>query len=468
MSRLLFAFLLIFTSFALKAQADSVLFTPQMLGELLRNHPVSRAAALQDREARMVRLQSKGQFDPKFEFGLDRKEFDEKLYYDLQKYGLTIATWPGIDFKATYKSSAGVFLDPQQTLPQDGAIELGADADLLRGLLFDERRAALEEAKAFRLANEAERRDMLNELYGRALKSYWIWAGAFARYELTKASLQVAQQRLDLVKKSEAAGLSAQIDTIEALSLVLNRRMDLQKADLDIQKARLQLGAFLWSSDSLPVRLSPLTYPIDLREREYLLFPRDTVESMIRSLPLTSPDLLRLQAKNVQLDIARKMALNNILPEARLQYRWVTPSDQVFNDESYAPGQNYTLGLGFEIPLFIRKERAYLAINKIKRAEQFYKITDKQNELSNKVRGSYQGVITYWTNSRTAERAFEQFERLLEVESRQFRMGESSLFRVNKREDDLLKIGFKWIENLEAQEVEKVELFRLSGLLVPQ
>jgi hypothetical protein len=46
-------------------------------------------------------------------------------------------------------------------------------------------------------------------------------------------------------------------------------------------------------------------------------------------------------------------------------------------------------------------------------------------------------------------------------------MGESSLFKVNKRQDDLLKIGFKWIDSLEAHELEKVNLYRISGRLIP-
>lgn len=449
----------------LLAQTDSVVFTPQMLGDFLRFHPISQAAALQDRESQMVRLQSKGQFDPKFEFDLNRKEFDGKQYYDLQKYGLSIATWPGIDFKAAYKSHSGEFLNPQNNLPDGGAVEVGADADLLRGLLFDERRAALEEARVFRLANEADRKMMLNELYARALSAYWNWSGAYARFQLTSKSLAVADQRMDLVRKSQAAGFSAEIDTIEALSLVLSRRMDLEKSRLEMQKAKLMLGAFLWGPDSIPVQLAEETFPIDLRMRRANLLPRDSMESMLRQLPQTSPELLRLQADNLQLDIARKLALNNILPEANLQYRWVTPSNQAFDKEGFNAGQNYTLGLGIEVPLFIRKERAYLALNKIKRNEQYLKIIDKQNELQNKLRGTYQGVVTYWTNSQTAERAFQQFQRLLDVESRQFRMGESNLFRVNKREDDLLKTGFKWIESLEAHELQTIELYRLSGRL---
>lgn len=431
----------------------------------MRFHPIYRTAQLQDRESDMVRLQSKGQFDPKFEFGLNQKNFDDKEYYDLQKYGLSVATWPGIDFKAAYKTSSGQFLNPQESLPENGGVEIGADANLLKGLLYDERRAALEQAQVFRLANEAERRAMLNSLNARAMSAYWSWSAAFARYKFSNQGLELADQAFALTKRSFKSGYSSEIDTVEALSVVLNRRMDLEKSRMDLRKAQLTLGAFIWGPDSVPVQLSEVAFPIDIRKRNDDLMLRDTLDQFIRDLPSTSPDLLSMQAKNADLDIQRKLALNNVLPEATVQYRWFTPSDQVFNNEDFNAAQNYTLGVGFSVPLFIRKERAYLSMNKIKRSEQLYKMLDKQNELTNKMLGSYESLITYWRNSRTAFRASEQFYRLLEVELRRAGMGESSLFRVNKRQDDLIKVAFKWIDNLESYELQRVEIYRLSGRL---
>ena len=186
---------------------------------------------------------------------------------------------------------------------------------------------------------------------------------------------------------------------------------------------------------------------------------------MIQLLPTTSPTLLAMQAKNAGLMIQRKLALNNLLPEARLQYRWITPQDQALDSENFEVGSNYRLGMGFSLPLFLRKERAYLALNKIKRTEQTFKMAQKQNDLSNKLRGSYEALQTYWRNSQMAQRAAGQFQRLLEVEMRKSALGESSLFRVNKRQDDLIKIGFDWVDNLKAYELQRIELYRMSGQL---
>ena len=173
----------------------------------------------------MNRLRNKGQFDPKVEFGLDKKEFDGKEYYDLQKYGLKVATWPGIDLQAALKENSGVYLDPQNNLPEGGVFELGADAQLLRGLLYDKRRAALEQSRVFRMANEAERRNMLNELNASALSAYWQWAAAHAKYRFSKKGVGFAQLTFRLVKESFTSGFASELDTVEALSALLKRRM---------------------------------------------------------------------------------------------------------------------------------------------------------------------------------------------------------------------------------------------------
>ena len=449
----------------LGAQVDSVLFSPEQLGQWLQQHPIHQVAALQERETRMNRLRNKGQFDPKLEFGLDKKEFDGKEYYDLQKYGLKVATWPGIDLQAALKENSGYYLDPQNTLPNGGVLELGAEAQLLRGLLFDERRAALEQSKVFQMANEADRREMLNELNASALSAYWSWAAAHAKFRFSKKGVGFAQVTFQLVRESYTSGYASELDTVEALSALLKRQMGLEKARMELAKTRYRLSSFLWGPDQLPVQLSEDAFPVDIRKRSLPLLLRDSLDRMIQLLPTSSPTLLAMQAKNAGLMIQRKLALNNLLPEARLQYRWITPQDQALDSENFEVGSNYRLGMGFSLPLFLRKERAYLALNKIKRTEQTFKMAQKQNDLSNKLRGSYEALQTYWRNSQMAQRATGQFQRLLEVEMRKSALGESSLFRVNKRQDDLIKIGFDWVDNLKAYELQRIELYRMSGQL---
>ena len=94
-----------------------MLFSPEQLGQWLQQHPIYQVAALQERETRMNRLRNKGQFDPKVEFGLDKKEIRWQGVLRFAEIRSKGVTWPGIDLQAALKENSGIYLDPQNTLP---------------------------------------------------------------------------------------------------------------------------------------------------------------------------------------------------------------------------------------------------------------------------------------------------------------------------------------------------------------
>ena len=94
------------------------------------------------------------------------------------------------------------------------------------------------------MANEADRREMLNELNASALSAYWQWAAAHAKYRFSRMGLGFAQLTFRLVKESFTSGFASEMDTVEALSALLKRRMGLEKARMELSKTRYQLSSF--------------------------------------------------------------------------------------------------------------------------------------------------------------------------------------------------------------------------------
>ena len=162
------------------------------------------------------------------------------------------------------------------------------------------------------MANEAERRDMLNELNASALSAYWQWAAAHAKYRFSKKGVGFAQLTFRLVKESFTSGFASELDTVEALSALLKRRMGLEKARMELSKTRYQLSSFLWGPDQLPILLSDDAFPVDIRKRSVPLLLRDSLDRMIQVLPSTSPALLAMQAKNADLMIQRKQLMQPV------------------------------------------------------------------------------------------------------------------------------------------------------------
>lgn len=446
-----------------QAPTDSIRLGPDAVLNLLPNHPVFKASELLERESGLIRMKAKGGFDPKLSYDLSTKNFDDKTYYRYEKLGLSVATWPGIDFKAEMKRSEGEYLNPEAFIPGPGNVELGADANLLRGLVFDARRTALAEARIVAQKNEAERLALRNALVREALSRYWNWSAAQARFDLFQQAEANARVRFEAVKRSARSGQSAAIDTVEALGLLENRRMDLAKAELDRETARLLLEAHLWTPDSLPLRIDPATLPIDLLERAPGLMPLDSLQTLLLSLDDRSPELLKTRTEIDKAQVRINQGYNDLLPEARLSYRWISPIDDAFNTETYNPGSNNYLGLGVELPLFLRKERSTLQFYQLERERAEWLLLEKRVAIANKALASRAALETYARNAERAERNFGNYSLLLEAEVRKFSIGESSLFLVNSREISAIQSGAKWIENLELTALKELEMLELIG-----
>jgi len=444
---------------------DTLVLSPEAVFALLPNHPLYKASELLDRESQAVRMRAKSGFDPKLNYDFQSKEFEEKDYYRYEKLGLSVATWPGIDFKADLKRNSGEFLNPEATTPAAGNLELGADANLLRGLVFDARRTALAEARIFRTKNEAERIAVRNALVREALSNYWQWAAAQARFELFSEAENNALNRFEAVKRSAQSGQLASIDTVEALTLLENRRMDRAKADFERESARLMLETFLWTSDTLALGISDSTRPIDLRSLPTDVLSRDSLQSLLLTIDERSPELIKAQTEIEKAQVRINQSVNDLLPEARLSYRWISPIDDALNTETYAPGSNNYWGLGVELPLFLRKERSYLESYRIEQERAKWQLMQKRLSVSNKALASQVALETYASNADRARRNFSNYSKLLEVENRKFSIGESTLFIVNSREISAINSGIKWIEMLENTATKELELYELLGAL---
>ena len=131
---------------------------------ILANHPVVRQANLLEAEAQAYIRKSRGGFEPKITGNFDQKSFDGKNYFTIGQAGLKIPSWYGLEFKGGYNWANGVFLNPENFLPAQGQAEIGISLNVLQGLIFDQRRAALQQARIMPELNDAERRAIANDL----------------------------------------------------------------------------------------------------------------------------------------------------------------------------------------------------------------------------------------------------------------------------------------------------------------
>jgi len=192
--------LIILSSYSIKAQTitpNKVFPIDSFLNWVATYHPIMQQANLLDDEADALRMKARGSLDPKVYGDYEDKSFDQKNYFQVGEAGLKIPTWFGVDVKAAYTWSNGIFLDGSDQLPANGQAVLGVEIPLVQGLLFDQRRAQIQQAELYRAANEAERRDIVNNLMLDAAEGYWKWVYQFQVLQVFET--HSAWQKIDLI-----------------------------------------------------------------------------------------------------------------------------------------------------------------------------------------------------------------------------------------------------------------------------
>ncbi|MEL6719541.1 MAG: TolC family protein [Bacteroidota bacterium] len=443
--------LIILSSYSIKAQTitpNKVFPIDSFLNWVATYHPIMQQANLLDDEADALRMKARGSLDPKVYGDYEDKSFDQKNYFQVGEAGLKIPTWFGVDVKAAYTWSNGIFLDGSDQLPANGQAVLGVEIPLVQGLLFDQRRAQIQQAELYRAANEAERRDIVNNLMLDAAEGYWKWVYQFQVLQVFENSLRLAEDRFDLIKESYLQGDKPAIDTLESLIQIQNFGVQRDQAIVDYETARLELSNFLWLDDLVPLEVSSSLKPSDLESIEISDIPQRT-NSFFQNMDSFHPQLRSILVKQQQLEIKERLKLEMLKPSLNFSYNFLGNGFQLVPSESENAAlsalltENYKWGLNFSYPLFLRKERGSLQLVRIEQLNNNYKFRQKRLEIENKVNAITQQIETTQQQLATQETVLSNYQRLLEVENIKFRIGESSIFLLNNREQKLIDTQLK-------------------------
>lgn len=411
-------------------------------------HPVMQQANLLENKADASLLEARGIFDPKWFGDYEDKSFDQKNYFRIGEAGLKIPTWFGIDVKMAYLWSNGEFLNPAGNLPTNGQAILGVEFPLLQGLTFDQRRAQVQKARLLKDGNEASRRTIVNDLFLKAIETYWNWAYKNQILQVYKNSLNLAQDRFQLVKASFEQGDKPAIDTLESLIQIQNREIQYTQAEVDFRNTTLELANFLWFENLTPLEVSESLRPEELQADWNFLEEKPNLE-FLRTIADSHPELQSILIKQQQLEIKEKLKREQFKPNLRLNYNFLGNgfdwTDNNINESAVnnLVTENYKWGVNFSYPLLLRKERGGLELVKIEQLENQYKLGEKQLKISNKINAIYQQLETTFGQINTLERMVQNYSTLLDAEFEKFRIGESSIFLLNSREQKLIEAQMK-------------------------
>lgn len=438
---------LIFSGFAQAQDSLRTLSATQLIQVMKQFHPVIRQAdiamAIADAEVK----QARGAFDPVFNQYNSKKTFNGTDYYDYQSPEIRIPTWYGIEIYSGLENLSGNRLDPSQTTGQSSY--LGVQIPLVKNLMIDKRRAALQQAKIMNQLSEVERASVINNLLMEALEAYWNWVKANQTYQVIANQVNVNIQRLDLVKQSFVLGERPAIDTIEALAQLQSFKQELNQQKLEAQNAALQLSAYLWTTEQQAYILPETVQPVPNWEQDYqqqiLLL---NLNELLAKAEKNHPDLRKYDFKLDALTVEKRLKFQDLLPKVDLTYNHLAKDSQWFAFDQVNPlfEQNYQYGLKVAIPLrFSQGRGAYKEARlKLETTRLDQQIGRQKVEL--KIRSYYNELQILKDQLALQATNYKNYQELVRAEEIRFMNGESSLFLINTRESKALEALEKLIE----------------------
>ena len=470
-----FAFLLCICN-AISAQDSSVFSFQDFYSQVVNYHPVSKQANLLTQSAKSELMAARGAFDPVISTNYENKTTDGKNSYTYFEPQIKIPTLIGLDVKAGYDQSDGIAVNNDrikilenngQYLPQYGQygmIYAGVNMPILRGLQTDSRRAALRQAQYLQGLNEAERVKVINKLLLSAAKDYWEWQLAYEKLKLMQLSYNLAENRFNFISSRIKGGEDKPIDSVEALIELKRRETLLLETEVEFKNASLSISNYLWSNKNEPLQLKASVYPSAIGI-EIKKISTDSLQRMINYTEGNHPELMKLHFKNKQLQIDRKLAIENIKPQLNIEYYpFQTFSKGTQNDVNNIFSRQYKFGARFYSSLFLRKERGKLQLAKLKIKNIDFETQLTKRELVNEVFANFNNLLNLEQLMGIQEVLVNNATTLRNAEQIRFENGESSLFLVNTRERSLIDSQIKQAEIKSKYAKAKVELQWASGI----
>ena len=415
----------------------------QLILLVKKYHPVVKQMELQiQRSAADIQI-AKSAFEPDISNYHTIKTFDGTNYYTSNSFKVNVPAWYGVEFNMGLESLKGNNYDPSNTSGQSSYI--GMTIPLIKNLVLDKRRASLQQAKVFNTLSEVERDATINNLLMEAIREYWNWVNTYQVLKIMENAVIVNQQRFEWVKKSYALGERPAIDTIEALTQLRSFEYLRNQYFTDFQNAALLLSLYLWTEDEepyvLPESIIPESNEIEVKEDVNL-------EVLLTTAIQQHPELRAYELKLDILEIDRKLKIQDVLPKLDFSYNQLGKGFNLANTLVEGPifDNNFRYGLKLEIPLLFMEGRANLEKAKLKIEETVLAQTQKDAQISTKIKSYYNEVINLKNQIDLQKSIYQNYLQLVKAEEMRYQNGESSLFLINSRETKALESKEKLID----------------------
>lgn len=431
----------------------------EYLGFVKKYHPMVKSANLEVTNAQANLMLARGGFDPKIEVDFDKKQFKGNHYYSILNSSFKIPTWYGIEVKAGFDNNEGIYLNSQNTLPNQRLTSLGIKIPLGQGLLINQRMADLRKAKIQVQLSQAERKLQAIEVLYNASITYFNWKRNYSEMQLYSEYLKNAEIRFKGISSLIKNGDKPAIDSVEARIIVRNRKLNLEDSQLKLTKSNLELANFLWLENNVPLELQNTLIP-EVNLENTIKETLKTNELLVETISIENhPKINSLRSKLGILEVERQLKTNNLLPKIDLGYQYISEPNY-WNETNF---DNYKVGVNFSYPLFLRKERGGLQLANFKIQDAQYDLDLERIQLKNKINAQQIEIKSLELQRQLINDLVKDYNTMLDSEERLFSFGESSVFLINSRENNLVSSQLSKLSLENRYCISNAELFKMMA-----
>ncbi|MEL7159143.1 MAG: TolC family protein [Bacteroidota bacterium] len=403
--------------------AQEVLPLEEVLDWALTNHPVADMARAVEEQGPAALLRAKGAFDPKAFAFYDRKQFKGTEYYNYGDAGLEWQSPFAAKVVAGYNWASGEYVNDELFVPDAGQAYLGVTLPLLQGLLTD---AARIDRQRGDLAVERQRaiaNVIRNELRYDVTTLYAEWLFTERSLRINRETEVLLETYLRDTRELLRQGDKPAVDTLEASIYLGTQRLATQQAAVDANLARIALAEVFW-----PMTEGRIPFAIS---SELLQLP------VANDWAANHPELLDLQLLVSDYQLEQRLKREKLKPKLDASYYLLGEGLQVPVAGDQFGGffeRGYKIGATASFPIFNRKARGDVELGRLKILEGEAKLADKTQALNLKAGAYADAVAAYTQQLRQAEVLADQSGELLAAERELFRLGESTQFLLNTRQ----------------------------------
>lgn len=440
---------------------DSILSAAEYM-EMVRNyHPLVRKAQLQVARGEATVLAARGNFDPKLFGAADQKIFQDTRYYRHINGGVQVPTRLGLRVEGFYENNNGIYLNPEEKVPDAGLFGASLYLPVGEGLFFDQARLQWKRANIWNDMSEATRSSMVNQVLFEAYSAYWEWFEHYYGYLLYEEAYATALERKNWILQKARLGERPFIDTLEAQTQVYQRSVKANESLMKLQQAALKLSMFLWLDEENVLVLQLDVRPDSPEDALRMPFNRSLNTADLAAVVDNHPDQL-LAGARVDLRAADlRWKKEQLKPEINLKYsKLITDANT-----DYGLTNDHRVGVEVGMPALMRKERGELKIAQLEMRESELDLQQKRQQLITYLQSALVERERLSEQVRLTSASSKAFSELTSAEQELFDLGESSLFLLNGRELSALNATGEYYQSVAALAIAVGKIYHAAGTM---